>query len=241
MLKFLYFSIACSALTWGLCGWASHFLMPVPTLYKTSLIIGIIGGLIITVYPWGRNLTRVFLLAFWPTLVATIFFTINGTFNFSDVSFAELLNFEFSLTWCGAVWVLLVLHKRKSRVFDTLPATTRAWQKKNALVTSHATYTIPVDNLTQPSLTDDLEPIIDGTFVTLEEELERVADVDSGTWVSLDELDAAGIVEKADNVKPATAPEEPEIDTTGFIDLSEELKRWKTEKKSGWDSYKPGE
>ncbi len=143
MLRFLYFTIACTALAWGLCGWASHFLMPAPTSYKISLVVGVIGGLIVTLYPWGRNLTRVFLLAIWPIIVVTTFFSLTGTFNFSDVSFAELLNLEFSLLWLGAIWATIVLRRRKTISFNNAHPTTKGWQKAHSHVISHPTYRIP--------------------------------------------------------------------------------------------------
>ena len=83
--------------------------MPARTLYPACVVVGVLGGLIGALALSKRNQVRLFLLAFWPIGVVTIFFAAVGTFDFSELSFAELLNFEFAFMWCGALWAFIVL------------------------------------------------------------------------------------------------------------------------------------
>ena len=129
MLRWLYFTLACTATAWGLAGWASHFLIPAHVLYVISLSAGIVFGLIVTLIPWGRSLGKIALFALWPLGVTTIFFNTTGTFDFADVSYVGLLNFEFALTWGGILWAVIVFWPRKMPVFaPRKPGAIPYWQ-----------------------------------------------------------------------------------------------------------------
>lgn len=128
MLKWLYFTLATVSLTYGLAGWASHFLMPARTLYAVTLGIGIPAGIIVTLIPWGRYAARPLLFALWPIAVTTVFFTSLGTFDFAEVAYVDLLNYEFALIWAGALYAVIVFYPRKRKVFDEGVRKHTGWQ-----------------------------------------------------------------------------------------------------------------
>src|SRR3990172_9719164 len=185
MLRFLYFTLASSATAWGLLGWASHFLMPARTLYPACVVVGVLGGLIGALALSKRNQVRLFLLAFWPIGVVTIFFAVVGMFDFSELSFAELLNFEFAFMWCGALWAFIVLKPRRSTVFDEKRATLPSFARKPLYAQANRqSYFIP----DQASLADAERAFVEASQLEFDErtEAEPIPDGDGSDWVPLD-------------------------------------------------------
>lgn len=130
MLRWLYFTLATLSLAYGLAGWASHFLLPARTLYAVVCAAGIPAGIIATLIPWGRYVTRPLLFAVWPIGCTAFFFSALGTFDFSKAAYVDLLNYEFAFIWGGAAYAVIVFWPRKKKVFDEAARKHSGWQAR---------------------------------------------------------------------------------------------------------------
>jgi hypothetical protein len=229
-----------------LLGWASHFLMPARMLYSASITLGVVGGLVLAFALSERNQSRLFLLAIWPIGVVTVFFSAVGTFNFSEMSFAELLNFEFAFMWGGAVWALLVLKPRRSTVFDERRATLPSLMQKPLYAQPRRqSYFIP----DQASLADAERAFAESADPTGDERTQDsiAPDSDSNLWVSLDEAhDATGSTpgesltsrsrwRQSRSRRLTENLEIPALDNA--VEIDEALNTWKDESENAQDSH----
>ncbi len=129
MLRWLYFTLVALSISWGLLGAATRYLIQPGALLTSTLALGIPIGLFLTLFPWRKLTFRVFLFGIWPLGVATAFFSLSGTFNFLEVRYVEIFNFEFALLWGGALWALIVFTAGRRKVFEKVRAPGHSWQR----------------------------------------------------------------------------------------------------------------
>ncbi len=104
--------------------------MPARTLYAVVFAAGIPAGIIATIIPWGRYITRPLLFSVWPIACTAAFFSSLGTFDFSKAAYVDLLNYEFAFVWGGAAYAVIVFWPRKKKVFEEAARKHSGWQAR---------------------------------------------------------------------------------------------------------------